>query len=208
MTLGMQKIPDTRDKNQYFDMGSPERYLKQYALALREALSSVQNLADAVSCLEFAARAEARIFVCGNGGSAAISDHLECDFSKGCHVPWQKSLLIKNLSSSPAVMTAIGNDIGFEEIFSRRLQYEDAHKNEVLILISSSGNSPNIIKALGFAKDRGMTSIGLSGFDGGTLKREANISLHVPFNNYGVIEDAHQAIMHVLAQVLYLKTKG
>lgn len=199
---------DTRDKNHYFDDTTIGNYLMEYATQLKDVLFKVDrdNMDKTVSLLKNASLLGLPIFVAGNGGSSAISDHLECDFEKGVHKNGQ-TILINNLCSNKALMTAIGNDIGFEEIFSKRLEMEAPPKGSVLILVSSSGNSPNIIKACEYALLHQMIIIGLTGFDGGELKKCSHLSLHVPANNYGVIEDAHQAIMHVLAQVSFLRQK-
>ncbi len=100
-----------------------------------------------------------------------------------------------------SLYSAIANDFGFETVFSRQIELV-GKLGDVLIAISSSGNSPNIIAGVAAAKAAGITTIGLSGFSGGKLKESADIALHVDVANYGLAEDAHQAIIHVLAQFM------
>jgi D-sedoheptulose 7-phosphate isomerase len=150
---------------------------------------------------EQAAKAGRRIYVVGNGGSAAIADHLCCDWTKGTNASGHPVIKTTSLSSNVALYSAVANDYGFEQVFSTQVEFF-GEPGDVLVAISSSGNSPNIISAVQMAKVREMAAIGLSGFGGGRLAQEASVSLHVPFENYGIVEDAHQAIMHILAQFI------
>ena len=166
-------------------------YLENYSVTFRAALKEVAwpQLERAYHCMRIADR----IFVCGNGGSAAIANHLETDFSKA------GVKKIHSLSSNPSLLTMIGNDFGFEFTFEKQLEYQNINHNDLFIAISSSGKSPNIVQALDYANKTGARTVGLSGFDGGALGR-AQIHLHVPSPNYGIVEDAHQTLMHVLTQ--------
>lgn len=199
---------DTRDKNKTFPLDSIHSYLTGYVDQLSAALKNMdkQKLHDAAIQLSLARALNRRIFVAGNGGSAAIALHMDCDFQKGCHIAG--TLRTIPLVGNPAMLTAIGNDCGFDELFAKQLEFADPNPSEILILISSSGNSPNILKVAKFAKLRKMVVIGFTGFDGGELARIADISLHVKFPNYGLVEDSHQIIMHVLAQFHYLQLKA
>ncbi len=141
-----------------------------------------------------------RIFVAGNGGSSSIADHLGCDMTKGTYIKDRSSIEVISLVSNTAILTAIANDISYDDIFSYQLGMANVRAGELLILISSSGNSPNIVKANDWALANGMITIGLTGFTGGKLMERASVRLHVPFHNYGIVEDCHQAIMHCLAQ--------
>ncbi len=142
-----------------------------------------------------------RIFIAGNGGSAAIAMHYVCDFSKGANQDWQKNFERYKaicLSSNLGYMTAISNDEHYEDVFRQQL-VNLAAPNDILILISSSGNSPNIIKAIEYAREIGMIVIGISGFDGGKLKKMSDYSAHVNFPSYEVCEDIHSIFGHFLA---------
>jgi D-sedoheptulose 7-phosphate isomerase len=149
---------------------------------------------------------EKRIFVCGNGGSLALAEHMMCDFQKAIFTNTGHRARVHTLTSSP-LMSAIANDIGYEEVFSKQLEMS-AYPKDRLLVISSSGNSPNIVRALKTAKEKGMMTAALVGFDGGLAKSLADISVHVPVNNYGIVEDAHSYVLHVISQFLieYLKT--
>ncbi len=136
-----------------------------------------------------------RIFVGGNGGSAAISNHLCCDFMKG------GGLEVMSLSCNTPLITAIANDLGYERSISFQLE-RLLNPGDIVLLISSSGNSPNIIEAAKVAKSRGAWIIGLTGFSGGKLKELADTSLHIPIDNYGIVEDCHQSIMHIISQYI------
>lgn len=139
------------------------------------------------------------LLVCGNGGSAAIAEHMSCDHTKGVCMDTELSPFIISLSSNMALTSAISNDINYHEIFSKQIEWFNAPNAGVLV-ISSSGNSPNILKALIAAKKRNMTTMALLGFDGGAAKDLAHIPVHVNYKNYGVVEDCHQIIMHSIAQ--------
>lgn len=176
-------------------------YIDWYSTAIARGLESVDRLQleKAVELIQDALKYRDTIYVCGNGGSAAISDHFLCDHSKCIYCDTDKRPKIVSLPSSTATITAIANDINYNSIFSYQLEMF-ADPNDVLIVISSSGNSANIIKALEYAKISGMRSIAFVGFDGGKASSLADVTLHVDVNNYGVVEDCHQALMHILAQ--------
>ena len=146
-----------------------------------------------------------KIFVAGNGGSAAIALHYVCDLSKNANPDWK---INKNrikaicLSSNIGYMTAIANDNSYDEIFSQQL-INLASKKDILILISSSGNSPNIVKAAELGKEIGMIVVGITGFKGGKLKNICDYSAHLECDSYEVSEDVHSIFGHFL--VCYLK---
>lgn len=139
------------------------------------------------------------LFSCGNGGSAAIANHLVCDHSKLVRTDTDLLSRVVSLSSTIEMITAIGNDISYDEIFSYQLKTL-AKPGDVLITISSSGDSENIVRAALWAKENKMPVISMTGFSGGRSAKIADINLHVAANNYGVIEDTHQSLMHILAQ--------
>jgi len=197
---------DTRLRNTYFDRYDISFYLQEYAGMIAASLNKVdvEMLKRAQKALDEAHKSGSRVFVGGNGGSAAITDHWSCDFTKGISTDHALSLDLHSLCGHHALFTAIANDLGYEHTFSYQLQLREAYARDLLILISSSGDSANIVEAARYAKNQKMIVIGLTGFSGGKLKELADISLHIPCNNYGVVEDCHQALMHVLAQFHYL----
>ena len=146
------------------------------------------------------------IYVCGNGGSAAISNHYVCDYLKFLRQNTKIKPKVISLSNNIETITAISNDFNYDQIF--KYQAESLfEKNDLLIIISSSGNSKNIKEVIKFSKKKGVKVIGFSGFDGGYLKKNSDISVHVPAKNYGISEDAHHILMHVILQYLIKSLK-
>ena len=141
------------------------------------------------------------VFSCGNGGSAAIANHLQCDHLKGVRTGTDLRPRVVSLSSSLELLTAIANDIGYDQTFVYQLQAQ-SKPGDVLIAVSSSGRSDNIVEALKWARDHGLRTIALTGFDGGAARAIADVGIHVDCENYGVIEDLHQSAMHAMAQYI------
>jgi D-sedoheptulose 7-phosphate isomerase len=144
------------------------------------------------------------VWVCGNGGSAATAAHVGCDFGKTAAVKGRKPLKTVSLCDNTAFMTAIGNDLSFDETFSRQLE-SLAGRGDLVLLVSGSGNSPNLLRAAKTARSLGAKVASLLGFDGGKLKALSDEYLLVPSDQYGVVEDMHMSIAHVLT--FYLKQK-
>ncbi|MBI2789359.1 MAG: SIS domain-containing protein [Elusimicrobia bacterium] len=161
-------------------------------------------LARIAAVVERAQAAGRFIWVCGNGGSAASAAHVGCDFGKTASRKGAKPLKCVSLADNTAYMTAIGNDLSFDETFSRQLDNVVA-KDDVVVLISGSGNSANLVAAARLARRRGARVVSLLGFDGGRLKSLSDEVLLIPSDQYGVIEDLHMSIAHVLT--FYLKQR-
>ncbi len=161
-------------------------------------------LARVASVIERAQSAGRFIWVCGNGGSAASAAHVGCDFGKTAARPGDKPLKCVSLADNTAFMTAIGNDLSFDEIFSRQLENVVA-KGDVVVLISGSGNSANLVAAAKLARRRGARVVSMLGFDGGRLKSLSDAVLLIPSDQYGIIEDLHMAVAHILT--FYLKQR-
>lgn len=178
-------------------------YAADYFASLGAAAVTIdpQDLRDAADLIAETVLAGATIFACGNGGSAAIANHLACDCLKGVRADTGIRPRVHSLSTTVELITAIGNDFTFDDIFSYQLESTARH-GDLLIAISSSGQSPNIIKAMSAAKDLGLRTLAMVGFDGGRAKEMADVVLWVQAHNYGVIEDLHQSLMHLLAQFL------
>lgn len=184
-----------------------------YVSAASYADAYAQEIAQAWKTLDFAAfdRAaailseaytrRAGVFSCGNGGSASIANHLVCDHVKGVRTKTDLLPRVVSLSNNVELLTAIANDLAYEDVFAYQLQSQ-AQPGDVLVAISSSGRSANIVKALAWARDNGLRTIAITGFDGGAARRVAEVAIHADCNNYGVIEDLHQAVMHALAQYI------
>jgi len=178
-------------------------YFDAYAEELARAGKSIEPDAfDRASAILLEAYAcGARMFSCGNGGSASIANHMQCDHVKGVRTATDLVPRVLSLSTNVELLTAIANDIGYESIFSYQLQSQSG-PGDVLIAVSSSGRSPNIVRALTWARENGLRTIAVTGFDGGAARTMAEVAVHVDSTNYGVVEDLHQAIMHALAQYI------
>jgi len=195
---------DPRLRNQTYDRNTIEGHVKGYVEALSKALLSVdcQQLNRAIAEIEGARVSGARLWVAGNGGSAAIADHLLCDWVKGTYTRERPPIHVHSLVANTALLTAVANDFSYEVGFSRQLEMQ-AKPGDLLICISSSGNSPNILAAMRQAVVMNMKTIAFSGFSGGEASKLADISVHVDAHNYGVVEDCHQILMHNIAQYVY-----
>ena len=182
---------------------SAASYFDAYADEMSRAAKSIDPAAlnHAAAILRDAYVRGARMFSCGNGGSAAIANHAQCDHVKGVRTTSDLMPRALSLSTNVELLTAIANDLGYENVFVYQLQSQ-ASPGDVLMAISSSGRSANIVQALKWARDNGLHTIAITGFDGGDSKLVAEASIHVDCTNYGVIEDLHQALMHALAQYI------
>ena len=157
-----------------------------------EAAASVDldKLQQAADLLKEIYTAGGFLYSCGNGGSAAIANHLVCDHSKLVRTDTDLNSRIVSLSATVEIITAIGNDISYDEIFSYQLSTL-ATPGDALITISSSGNSENIVRAATWAKANGLPVISMTGFEGGRSADIADVNLHVKQDNYVVVEDVH-----------------
>jgi len=182
-----------------------ESYADDYFKEINLAASSIDGskLRQAIEILIIAYNKGSMIFSCGNGGSAAIANHLVCDHCKPVRTDTDLVSRIYSLSTTVEIITAIGNDLSYDEIFEYQLK-SLAKAGDVLITISSSGDSENIVRAANWAKQNNLPVISLTGFSGGRSAKIADVNLHVSAENYGVIEDVHQSIMHLLAQYIRL----
>jgi len=146
------------------------------------------------------------IYTIGNGASASIAQHWACDYTKGCKQGGLRPRVI-SLAANIPLMTAIANDISYDDVYSFQL---DAlgQESDVLVAISSSGNSPNVVKAIETAKSLKMKTIALTGFSpNNKCAQLADISLHVDIQEYEATEDVHQAIMHMIAKYIRNRSK-
>ncbi len=178
-------------------------YFDAYAEEMARAAKSIEPamLERAAATLVEAYLRGARIFSCGNGGSASIANHMQCDHVKGVRTATDLSPHVLSLSANVELLTAIANDTSYENIFVYQLQSQ-SEPGDVLVAVSSSGRSPNIVRALTWARDQGLRTIAITGFEGGAARTAAEVSVHVDCTNYGIVEDLHQAIMHALAQYI------
>lgn len=161
-----------------------------------EQINAVLNLLDETR------QKKGRIYICGNGGSAATASHFQNDFNKGVSEYIEVPFRFHCLNDNVATLMAIANDIGYEEVFRFQLR-NNLEENDVLVAISGSGNSPNVLRAVEYAKEHGCKIIGLTGFSGGKLKELSDISLHAPVNSMQVTEDIHMIFDHLMMSIFY-----
>ncbi|MCF6309494.1 MAG: SIS domain-containing protein [Sulfurimonas sp.] len=158
--------------------------------------SDLDSISDIINILN---KTKGRIYIIGNGGSAATASHMVNDLGAGLRRRGIKSFDVESLSDNTPVCTAIANDIGYENIFYMQLK-DRLNKDDLLIAISCSGNSENIIKAVEYAKEKKAKIMGITGFDGGKLKEQSDINFHVQTQKeqYGVVEDMHMILNHII----------
>jgi len=177
--------------------------IRTYIESEREILQKIseQEISDVMNVLERTRLNGNRIFICGNGGSAATASHFCCDFNKGVSYSQTVKYNFECLNDNVPMMMAIANDISYDDIFSEPLKNK-LHKEDVVIGISGSGNSKNVVNAIKCANEIGATTIVFVGYDGGKLKKIAKHFIHVPIDNMQIVEDAHMMLDHVMMFVL------
>ena len=176
---------------------------QDYAGKLTDALARQdwQNATVLANELAAAWRDGRRVFICGNGGSAANAIHWANDFLYPVAKSGGKGMKMSALPANVSVLTCLANDIGYENVFATQLATE-AEAGDVLIVLSGSGNSPNVVKALEQAKASKMKSFALLGYSGGACKDLADVVLHFPIDDMQVVEDMQLVAGHMLLQAL------
>lgn len=181
--------------------GQGEAFFAAYAEHLRRLLAAgdVAGLAKAVTILQHARREGRLVFVAGNGGSAATANHFAHDLAWGARRADVPHIRAMSLTGNESRVTALGNDIGYERIFVEQLAVL-ARPGDVLVAISASGNSPNILRAVEYMNAHDGRTIGLTGFDGGALRSRCHAVVHVATakGEYGPVEDLHMVACHML----------
>lgn len=180
-------------------LGLIGRYRQAFYAALGlEAMESVPTLGAALR----QAWADGRtIYLCGNGGSAGNANHLANDFLYGAGVTNGAGLKVESLSANPSVLTCLANDIGYENVYGEQLRVK-AEAGDVLIVLSGSGNSPNVVRALEVGAAKGMTTFAILGFSGGKCKGLAQHPIHFPVDDMQIAEDLQMVIGHICMQWL------
>lgn len=138
-----------------------------------------------------------QVFIIGNGGSGATASHMACDLGKNTIAPNRQRFRVMSLNDNMPLLSALANDLGYDRVFSEQL-VNLIRPGDVLIALSGGGNSPNIVEAMRYARSRAATVIALLGFDGGEAVSLADEHVLVPADDYGLIEDAHMILGHVL----------
>lgn len=159
------------------------------------------SLSQLMNLLECAREEGHEIFIMGNGGSGATASHFCCDFNKGISLSKDKRYRMICLNDNVPTMMAYANDIGYDEVFVGLLQ-NFFHPGDVVIGISGSGNSANVVRAIQWAKEHGGVTVALTGYDGGKLKQLAEYGVHVPVKDMQITEDVHVVLGHCIMRVL------
>lgn len=156
-----------------------------------------QAINQAMNLFEEIRKAGGTIYICGNGGSASTASHFVCDFNKGVSLDQKDKYNFICLNDNIPNMLAIANDIGYESVFEIPLQGKISSK-DLFVGISGSGNSENVVRAQRYAKSVGCKTMAITGYDGGSLYKEADYRLHVPINNMQITEDLHMMFDHLM----------
>ena len=181
-------------------------FLKYYSNEIVKELNNIninifQNI---IKTVEKKIKKKKTIFICGNGGSSAIASHYICDYLKLIRTNTELKPRIISLNDNIETITAIGNDINFNQIF--KFQAESlCGKDDLVIIISSSGNSENILELARWCKNNKITTINFVGFGGGKLSKLSKLSLVLQLKNYGQTEDIHHMLMHIMMHYIIKK---
>lgn len=174
-----------------------------YLADLSQVLTALprEPLAQIAQLLIDAAREERTVFIFGNGGSAATASHLVCDLAKTASMPGLPRLRALALTDNVPLLTAWGNDASYDVVFAEQLR-TFVRWGDIVIAISASGNSPNILAGVEAAREAGAVVVGITGFGGGKLQALCDICLVVPSNEYGPVEDLHMIFVHAVTATL------
>lgn len=189
-------------------MNERRDHIRDYLSALRGVLDelSVESVERVIEVLEDAYRKERTVFLCGNGGSAALASHWACDLAKGTVAAGAPRLRAMSVGDNLAMLTAYANDLDYSQVFAEPLRTY-ARPGDVAILITASGDSANILEAAKAAREIGMVTVGLIGFGGGKLAALVDHQITVNCREYGPVEDLHLILDHIVSLYLRRVTK-
>lgn len=179
---------------------------QEYLQKLHKGLEKINwnDVEEIARVIYTAGKNNKQIFILGNGGSASTASHMACDLGKGTLknvYSTEQRLRVISLTDNVATLTALSNDVSFDEVFVQQLK-NLVNTGDVVIGLSASGNSANVIKALEWAKKHGAVTIGLLGFDGGKLKSIVDHAIVFPEKHYGRSEDCHLIINHIITSYI------
>jgi D-sedoheptulose 7-phosphate isomerase len=182
-------------------MNDPATFAREYADRVSSLMARLpfDELGRAIDLLEATRRSGRTVFLIGNGGSAATSSHMANDLMLTVAKRGAQGFRVVSLADNAAILTAIANDEDYMEIFASQLE-RLGEPGDLLIAISGSGRSPNIVRALGVAQVMGLRTIGILGMDGGPARELVDVPVVVPSDDYGTIEDAHVVIDHLITE--------
>ncbi len=185
--------------NETFLLKETRSYLSDVSSILERV--PVEDLVRIVSRLEEARWNDQAVFTCGNGGSAATAIHFACDLAKGASAPGKPNIKALSLCENVSLLTAWANDVSYDDVFARRMA-PWLKKGDVLVAISGSGNSRNVLNAIYRARAGYATTIGFAGFDGGKMKDLVDLCIVVPSNHIEHVEDVHLLLCHLVTVCL------
>jgi D-sedoheptulose 7-phosphate isomerase len=175
------------------------KYIDRFKNCLDEI--GVDKLVDITEVLWNAYTENRQVFIMGNGGSAATASHFACDLGKGTIVEGRLRFRVMSLNDNMGLITALSNDFGYEEVFKEQL-INLVNQGDVVIAITASGNSPNVLKAIEYAKSKGALTIGFIGSGGGKLKEIVDKDITISNRNYGQVENIHLILEHLITEYL------
>ncbi|MFT7625942.1 MAG: D-sedoheptulose 7-phosphate isomerase [Myxococcota bacterium] len=191
------------------DGASISGFARAYLTHTAEILRAVDenSIGSFVEALMATRTARGTVWLMGNGGSAATANHFANDLAIG--VKSRPAFRAVSLAANSSVLTAVGNDFGYEEIFTRQLQ-DRVEPNDIVVGISASGRSPNVVRALKLGRSVGATTVAITGFDGGDLRDLADIAVHAQTSQgeYGPVEAVHTVLLHIVSNYLMLRCRG
>jgi len=173
--------------------------LEEHIEAVRAALSRIPmpDVTRVVDAVRAAHRQDRHVYILGNGGSASTATHFACDLSKATVVEGRPRLRVTSLTDNVALLTAWANDTSYDNVFAEPVR-SLVNPGDLVIAISASGNSPNVLKGIDAARERGAVTVGLVGCNGGRLRQQVDICVHVQNHDYGVVEDCHLVLEHAI----------
>lgn len=181
------------------ETASTHAVLQDHIDTVREALAripipSVERVVDIILDAYSGMR---HLYIVGNGGSAATATHFACDLSKATIIDGRARMRVTSLTDNIALVTAWANDTSYERVFAEQLM-NLVNPSDVVIAVSASGNSPNVLAAVDVARAMGAVTVALVGFSGGALRAVVDAAIHIPISDYGVVEDCHLVLEHAI----------
>ena len=190
------------------ESASPAEYVEAYTAHMASLIQTLdaESVAQVMRLVGAAAEQNQTVFLLGNGGSGAVGAHWVNDLGANSVVEGMPGFRVISLTDNPFSVTAVANDASFEEIFEIQLK-AGMRPGDLVIAMSVSGNSPNIVRAVEYANDHGATTIGCTGFEGGTLREISRFSVHVPSSKdeYGPVEDMFSVVMHLVTSYITME---
>lgn len=178
-------------------------FIQNYIGELKNTLDNLSQevIVQVLDILHEARLNNQQVFILGNGGSASTASHFVCDLGKNTRVKGTPNFRVMGLSDNMAIFSALANDEGYENVFAQQLA-NHIQPDDIVIGISTSGNSPNVVNAIHLAKSVGAKTIGFTGFDSGKLGSMVDVNLHVPSDSIERVEDVHLVLEHLITKAL------